>query len=127
MKELIGLSHEELKAELESLGEKPFREKQLWHQIYFRGETDFEKMTTLGKELRAKLAENYVIGRPKVLKETTGSDSTRKWLFGFEDSRSVETVYIRKKIAAPSAFPRKSAVRTDVFFAIRGRKNWKGI
>ena len=76
------------------MGEKPFREKQLWHQIYNRGETDFQKMTTLAKDLRAKLSEKYVIGRPKVLKETTSRDSTRKWLFGFEDGRSVETVYI---------------------------------
>lgn len=94
MKDLIGLTHGELKAELTGMGEKPFREKQLWHWMYNRGETDFQKMTTLAKDLRAKLAENYVVGRPAVLKETTSADSTRKWLFGFQDKRSVETVYI---------------------------------
>lgn len=125
MKELIGLSHEELKAELESLGEKPFREKQLWHQIYFRGETDFEKMTTLGKELRMKLAENYVIGRPKVLKETTGSDSTRKWLFGFEDSRSVETVYIPEEDRGAVCVSTQVGCPNGCVFCHTGSQKWE--
>ena len=43
-KELIGLSKEELTAELVNIGEKAFRAKQLWQWIYFRGETDFDKI-----------------------------------------------------------------------------------
>ena len=44
MIELVGLSHAQLSSIVESLGQKPFREKQLWQWIYFFGETDFDKI-----------------------------------------------------------------------------------
>ena len=93
-KELIGLSKEELAAELESIGEKPFRAKQLWQWIYFRGETDFDKMSNLSKDLRSKLKESYAISRPKIVTEQLSSDKTRKWLLEFADGQRIETVYI---------------------------------
>ena len=92
---LIGLTRSELQSELEKLGEKPFRTKQLWHWIYWQGKTDFDEMTSLGKPLRQKLKDNeYTLHRPKVLKEQNSADTTRKWLFEFDDRQTVETVYI---------------------------------
>ena len=93
-KELIGLSKEEIAAEIERLGEKPFRAKQLWQWLYFHGETDFEKMSSFSKDLRAKLSENFTISRPKIVTEQLSSDKTRKWLFEFKDGQRIETVYI---------------------------------
>ena len=94
MKNLIGLSKEELAAELSALGEKPFRAKQLWQWIYFRGESDFDKMSNLSKDLRAKLKENYTLRRPKIVAEQLSKDKTRKWLLEFDDGQRIETVYI---------------------------------
>ncbi|MDX2223983.1 MAG: 23S rRNA (adenine(2503)-C(2))-methyltransferase RlmN [Rhodospirillaceae bacterium] len=91
---LVGLSRDELKVALAALGEKPFRAKQLWHWIYFRGATSFEAMTDLGRELRAKLAAHYVVGRPTVAREQTSADRTRKWLMAFADGQKAETVFI---------------------------------
>ena len=48
--ELIGLSKEELGAEIAAIGEKPFRAKQIWQWIYNRGATDFEEMSNLSKD-----------------------------------------------------------------------------
>ena len=92
--ELIGLSKQELADEVAKIGEKPFRAKQLWQWIYFRGETDFEKMTNLSKDLRAKLAENFSITRPKIVTEQISKDKTHKWLLEFADGQRIETVYI---------------------------------
>ncbi|MEK7819959.1 MAG: 23S rRNA (adenine(2503)-C(2))-methyltransferase RlmN, partial [Pseudomonadota bacterium] len=78
--DLIGLSREELKAELARLGEPAFRAEQLWHWMYFRGATDFARMTTLAKSLREKLAAHYRIGRPAVARALVSEDRTRKWL-----------------------------------------------
>ena len=72
-KELIGLSKEELTEELALIGEKTFRAKQLWQWIYFRGETNFDNMSNLSKDLRAKLKENYTISRPKIVTEQLSS------------------------------------------------------
>ncbi len=93
-KELIGLSKDELSAEIEAIGEKDFRAKQLWQWIYFRGVTDFEQMTNLSKDLRGKLAENFTITRPKIITEQISSDKTHKWLLEFADGQRIETVYI---------------------------------
>lgn len=93
-KELIGLSREELQAEMAKIGEKPFRVKQLWHWIYHQGETDFTKMTTLSKELQEKLSHLYTITHPTIVWEKESADKTRKWLIRFADGECVETVYI---------------------------------
>ncbi len=92
--ELVGLTRAELKAELERIGEKPFRAGQLWHWIYHQGATDFTKMSTLSKEFRVSLAETHKVTRPAVATEQRSQDGTRKWLFRFHDGKEVETVYI---------------------------------
>jgi 23S rRNA (adenine2503-C2)-methyltransferase len=93
-RDLVGLSREELAAEMAEIGEKPFRAKQIWHWIYHQGETDFAKMTTIAKPMQAKLAERFVVDRPSVALEQTSADATRKWVFRFRDGQQVETVYI---------------------------------
>ncbi|MCO6418224.1 23S rRNA (adenine(2503)-C(2))-methyltransferase RlmN [Siccirubricoccus sp. KC 17139] len=93
-RELVGLSREELTAEMLAMGEKPFRAKQLWHWIYHQGVTDFAAMSSIAAPLRAKLAERFVIGRPEVALAQTSKDETRKWLFRWRDGQQVETVYI---------------------------------
>jgi 23S rRNA (adenine2503-C2)-methyltransferase len=93
-RELVGLMHEELAAEMVAMGEKPFRAKQLWHWIYHQGERDFAKMSTIARPMQEKLAARYVVGRPEVATEQTSADGTRKWLFRYRDGQQVETVYI---------------------------------
>lgn len=92
--ELIGLSKEEIAQEIAKIGEKPFRAKQLWQWLYLKGVTDFDKMSNLSKELRAKLKENYSITRPKIVAEQISKDKTHKWLLEFSDGQRIETVYI---------------------------------
>ena len=94
VKDLIGLSKEELKSEMAAIGEKPFRVKQLWHWLYNRGETDFSKMTSISKQMQERLAKDYTVSRPKIVVEKTSVDRTRKWLLEFADGQKIETVYI---------------------------------
>src|SRR5690349_10319187 len=93
-KNLVGLSRDELAAELAGLGAAPFRARQLWHWIYHRGVSDFALMTTLAKSFRAELAERYVVGRPGVARALASVDGTRKWLLRFADGQEVECVHI---------------------------------
>jgi len=93
-RDLVGLSRAELLAELAAIGEAPFRAKKLWHWIYNRGETDFSRMSTIAKPLQAKLAEQFVVGRPEAAVVQTSEDATRKFLFRFRDGQEAETVYI---------------------------------
>ncbi|MEE2980005.1 MAG: 23S rRNA (adenine(2503)-C(2))-methyltransferase RlmN [Pseudomonadota bacterium] len=91
---LVGLSHALLADEMAALGEKPFRAKQLWHWIYYRGVTDFDEITNLSRAFRATLTENFVIGRPLVTTTQLSADGTRKWLLRLVDGHEVECVYI---------------------------------
>ncbi|NVK18967.1 MAG: 23S rRNA (adenine(2503)-C(2))-methyltransferase RlmN [Methylocystaceae bacterium] len=92
--DLVGLSRNELKAEMERIGEKAFRAKQLWQWIYHRGVTDFTQMSNISKSLHGKLEEHFYISRPHVSEELTSKDRTRKWLFKFDDNNEAETVFI---------------------------------
>jgi 23S rRNA (adenine2503-C2)-methyltransferase len=91
---LIGLSRQELAAEIAGLGEPAFRARQLWHWIYHRGATDFAAMTTLSKGFRARLAETFVVRRLQVSVAQTSQDGTRKWLLRLPDGQEIESVHI---------------------------------
>ena len=93
-KPLLGLSREELAAEMAAFGAEPFRARQLWQWIYNRGATEFAAMTSLSKSFRERLAERYVVGRPGVARDLTSLDGTRKWLLRFPDAQEIETVHI---------------------------------
>jgi 23S rRNA (adenine2503-C2)-methyltransferase len=91
---LIGLSREALAEVVTDLGEKPFRAKQLWHWLYYRGATRFDDMANVPKALREALATACRIDRPDVSALQLSEDGTRKWLARFDDGREVECVHI---------------------------------
>ena len=93
-KNLVGLSREELEAEMLGFGLEKFRARQLWHWIYHRGATDFAVMSTLAKPVREKLAEAYAVLRPTVVRDLKSADGTRKWLLRMPDGQEVESVHI---------------------------------
>jgi 23S rRNA (adenine2503-C2)-methyltransferase len=91
---LIGLDRQALAAEMAAIGAPAFRARQLWHWIYHRGATDFAAMTSLAKDFRRRLAELFVIERPKISQSQQSLDGTRKWLLRFGDGQEIETVHI---------------------------------
>jgi len=91
---LVGLTREELVAELAKIGAEKFRAQQLWQWMYNRGATDFEAMTSLSKKFRAQLAETHVVARPAITRAYESVDGTRKWLLKFPDGQEVESVHI---------------------------------
>jgi len=91
---LVGLSRDELTGLMQEIGEPAFRARQLWHWIYHRGETDFERMTTLAKPFRKALAERFEVGRPGISIDRQSIDGTRKWLLKFQDGQEAESVHI---------------------------------
>ena len=99
-KNLTHLTKIQLEEELTSLGEKPFRAKQIWNWIYARGVKSFEEMSNLSKETRENLTQNFSLSRPEISKDLTSFDGTRKFLVKFLDGREVEAVYIPEETRA---------------------------
>ncbi|XWO14194.1 Dual-specificity RNA methyltransferase RlmN [Candidatus Hepatincola sp. Pdp] len=94
MENLLNLTFEELQTKIIALPAKPFRAKQIWHFLYNKGAASFAAMPSLGKELQAKLAENYNIARPKVIAQQQSADNTIKYLLALADGKEIEAVYI---------------------------------
>jgi 23S rRNA (adenine2503-C2)-methyltransferase len=91
---LLGMDAAALQGLVESLGEKPFRARQLSRWIHRRGASDFAAMSDLARSLREKLADCAEIVAPTVLRDSTSSDGTRKWLLDVGQGNAVEAVFI---------------------------------
>ncbi len=83
-----------LKEQLTEMGEKPFRAKQIYQWLWQKTAHSFEEMTNLSLQLRAKLAEKYVINAVKVAKKQQSNDGTIKSGFELYDGHLVEGVLI---------------------------------
>lgn len=95
-KDIKSMTLEEVTAELGTLGEKPFRAKQLYDWLHVKLVTDFDQMSTLSKSLRERLKEHYSVTALKVVGERISAvDGTRKYLFGLEDGNVIESVWMK--------------------------------
>ena len=88
------LTLEELRAELEAMGERPFRAAQIFDWLYHKGVSDFAAFSTLSKELRDKLAARFSVGRLELEARLESRDGTVKFVFRLRDGDCVETVLI---------------------------------
>ena len=95
MKNIKDYNLEELKKELISIGEKPFRAEQIFKWIYQENVTGFDEMTNLSLELREKLKQNYSLCIFNILKRQESSDGTIKYLFDVLDGNAIETVLMK--------------------------------
>ena len=91
---LLDLSPAEMQDFCQSIGEKPFRAQQFLKWIYQWGVTDFEQMTNIKKDLRARLPQLACIKYPEILTEHRSADGTIKWALDLGDGQVVETVLI---------------------------------
>ena len=95
MKNIKDYNLEELKKELISIGEKPFRAEQIFKWIYQDKVTNIDEMTNLSLELREKLKQNYSLCIFNILKRQESSDGTIKYLFDVLDGNAIETVLMK--------------------------------
>lgn len=88
----------ELKQEMEAMGEKSFRAKQVYEWMHRKLVTDYEEMTNIPKSLVDKCRERYSYTALKVIRvQESKIDGTRKYLFELADGNTVESVLMRYK------------------------------
>ena len=92
-KAIYDFSFDELSALLSVWGLPGYRARQLWEWLYVRKVTDFAAMTSLPADLRARLADEFVISRLEQAAELLSSDGqTVKRLLRLPDGQMIESV-----------------------------------
>ncbi len=97
-KDIKSYTFAELKQEIENIGEKTFRAKQIYEWLHVKLADTFEEMTNLSKALREKLEAQYEIPMVQMLeRQISKLDGTNKFLFQLQDGHVVESVLMKYK------------------------------
>ncbi len=91
---LFGLTIGEMTALFESLGEKPYRAKQMLSWIYEKKVTDISEMTNLPKSLRQSLPDKAEIKTLSAFEKHESQDGSIKYVFNLGGGQEVEAVYM---------------------------------
>jgi 23S rRNA (adenine2503-C2)-methyltransferase len=96
MPHLYNMTLAELEQWMADLGEPRYRAKQLFQWLYQRRAESFSAMTNLPKSLRQRLSEEAQLTTSReVTRQVSQVDGTVKFLLGWPDGVTVETVLMR--------------------------------
>ena len=85
---------EELEAWVHTMGEKPFRARQLFRHLYARNISSWSQCTDLARTFRAQLEFGSTLDALAVSRIDEAPDGTRKYLFRLHDGNFIESVLI---------------------------------
>ncbi|MGC3998388.1 MAG: 23S rRNA (adenine(2503)-C(2))-methyltransferase RlmN [Anaeromyxobacter sp.] len=92
--DLRSLPQERLEALVASLGERPFRARQLFRWLHRKGAASLDEMTDLSRPLRAALAARTGLTTLTRNTEQRSTDGTIKWTWRTADGKLIESVYM---------------------------------
>ena len=107
-----------------TLGEKPFRARQLERWIHQSGEEDFGRMTDLSKDFRQRLVGFAEVKPPALISESTASDGTRKWLLAVGNGNAIETVFIPEDDRGTLCVSSQVGCALACTFCSTGKQGW---
>jgi 23S rRNA (adenine2503-C2)-methyltransferase len=92
---LLGMDREEIVRLVSEVGESSYRAKQIMDAVYRQRVESLEEISTLPHGFREKLAASGVeVGAARIEKTFASVDGTVRYLIGFGDGQSVETVWM---------------------------------
>ena len=118
---LLDLDAEGIRAWCASIGQKPFRATQLARWIHRYCCDDFDAMTNLAKEFRARLKDLAYIKAPSIIREHKSADGTRKWLFDVGNGNAVEAVFIPEDDRGPLCISTQAGSAMGSLFCSTGK------
>lgn len=84
----------ELESWVQTLGERPFRARQLYRHLYVRNISSWDECTDLSRSFRNQLEFGTVLNSLAVNRIDEAGDGTRKYLFQLRDGNFIESVLI---------------------------------
>ena len=124
MTNLLDLDPAALANWLSERGQKPFRARQVSRWLHQRFAGDVQSMTDLAKAFRTALAGEAEIRAPHVLRDTTASDGTRKWLLDAGNGNAVEAVYIPEDDRGTLCISSQAGCALDCAFCSTGKQGF---
>ena len=92
---LLGMDREEITTLVVEAGEPGYRAKQIVDAVYRQRVETLEEISTLPREFRERLERcGIVVGPARIEKKFVSVDGTVRYLIGFGDGQSVETVWM---------------------------------
>lgn len=85
---------EQLEAWVLTLGERPFRARQLYRHLYARNVSEWSQCTDISRGFRERLESEAALDALTVARVDEAGDGTRKYLFRLHDGNFIESVLI---------------------------------
>ena len=95
MTDIKSMTPAELKELMLSVGEKPFRARQIYEWLHQHLAVSYDEMSNLPKSLKQKLAEQPVTALEIMDVQVSKIDGTRKYLFRLSDGNMIESVLMK--------------------------------
>jgi len=115
----------ELKAELEALGERPFRAGQIFDWLYKKKVPGFDGLANLPRGLRQALAARFAFRELEPADTIASSDGTTRFLFRLHDGEHVESVLIPAGRRLTACLSTQVGCKFGCAFCASGRHGFK--
>jgi len=95
-KDILAYTYEELQQQMEQIGQKRFRAKQIYEWLHVKLVEDFTEMSNIPKTLQEVLAEEFwILPVTLIERQQSAEDGTNKFLFQLSDGHMIESVLMR--------------------------------
>jgi 23S rRNA (adenine2503-C2)-methyltransferase len=123
---LFGLTLDQLKTLVLSLGLPAFTATQLAEWLYKKRVTSISQMTNLSKIAREKLENDYTIGLVLPAKVQTSTDGTKKYLFPTQTEKFIESAFIPDDNRATLCVSTQIGCKMGCLFCMTGKQGFQG-
>jgi len=113
---------EELKTYLNENGQPKYRAGQIFTMLH-RGYS-IDEITNIPKELREKLKQDFHTSLPKIIKQQTAKDGTRKFLLELSDGLTIECVLLYAEYGQTVCVSSQVGCKMHCAFCLSGRNGF---
>jgi len=123
---LFGLTPDQLKSVVTSLGLPAFTATQLADWMYKKRVVTFLEMTNLSKQSREKLEVDYTVNLTSATKVETSKDGTKKYLYPTQTAKFIEAAYIPDDDRATLCVSTQIGCKMGCLFCMTGKQGFQG-
>jgi 23S rRNA (adenine2503-C2)-methyltransferase len=123
---LFGLTLDQLKTLVLSLGLPAFTATQIAEWLYKKRVASIAQMTNLSKQAREKLEKEYIIDIVEPSKVQTSVDGTKKYLYPTQSEKFIESAYIPDADRATLCVSTQIGCKMSCLFCMTGKQGFQG-